>query len=194
MTSKPHGSDDPRYVAIVSVAIAASPDQGRRVWIRGESPLLPDTKVQVIFTPKQVRFYPLTARAPANTPHAAPLRFRVAPFQHVGSSDHIIHSDQGVAVYTPIVSREERVRWAMERARPDSLLDQMEIVNELQHLITHRLVTKTLAYTDERRADMQGFLDRIEQVFWMENAKLKLDLAKNAIFLGRKLAFTQEGA
>ncbi len=175
-------TNDPRFVAVVSEWI----DDGPKVWVKGEA-LQAGTKTLVIFTENQVRFYPLTDERRSG---GKPIAFHVGSLDHIQPSDHLIHEGQGIAVYVPVASRQERVQWTIDRMRPTSLLDHLDVITELQHLICHRTITTGLVLDINVMERFQAYL-RYAIVF--NDTAERLRCAGEAIKAGQSLGIRQGG-
>lgn len=173
--------NDPHYVAVVSALIAGN---GSSIWVKGIA-LQPGEKALVIFAPNQTRLYPLTDERRGT---GKPIKFRVGPMHAITSSDHVIHEENGLAVFVPVASRQERVQWAIDRMRPTSLLDHLDVITELQHLICHRVITED-QFVDED--DMEYFQRHLRWA--LRDSMDQLTCAQTAITVGKRLAFDKGG-
>lgn len=171
--------NDPRFVAVVAERIRPSPG----IWIKGIA-LEPEEKALVIFAPNQVRLYPLTDERRGT---GKPVKFRVGYDSVLQSSDHVIHQEGGIVVYVTVASRQERVQWAIDRLRPTSLLDHLDVITELQHLICHRVVTERLDF------DVRGLTMFHEYLFQALAClpEYRLEWARKAIEVGKQIAFAK---
>ena len=133
------------------------------------------------FTPDQIRLYPLTDERRGT---GKPIKFRVGPTHALTSSDHVIHDDMGIAVFVPVASRQERVQWAIDKMRPTSLLDHLDVITELQHLILHRIVT------EGREFPMFYFFQSLllDSIHGTDHES-RMVLAVEAVKIGKEIAF-----